>query len=88
MSEQAATSKDAVLVRKGIKAREMLHELESLGVIDPSDNHNQLNEEVMRELAHLGSLQAKTTKEIDSLKQVYLTILGHNEYLQSQLRHV
>ncbi|KAJ1910414.1 RasGAP protein [Mycoemilia scoparia] len=83
--EQAATSKDPVLVRKGIKAREMLRELESLGVVDLTDKHNQLTEEVMRELAHLGSLQQKTTREVESLKQVYQTILGHNEYLQSQL---
>ncbi|KAJ1674458.1 RasGAP protein, partial [Spiromyces aspiralis] len=85
IAEQAAMSKDPVLVRKGIKAREMLHELDRLGVVDPTESRNQLADEVMRELAHLGSLRSKITKEIDSLRQVYQTIVGHNEYLQSQL---
>ncbi|KAJ1649866.1 RasGAP protein, partial [Coemansia sp. RSA 25] len=53
VAEQAATSKDSTLVRKGIKVREMLVELEHSGAIDRNDGYRYLTEEILHELAHL-----------------------------------
>ncbi|PIA16106.1 Rho GTPase activation protein [Coemansia reversa NRRL 1564] len=85
VAEQAATSKDPMLVRKGIKVREMLLELEQNGAIDPSDGYRYLTEEIMHELVHLGSLRDKVEDEIGGLTDVYKTICDYNGYLTSQI---
>ncbi|CAJ0823169.1 3298_t:CDS:10 [Entrophospora sp. SA101] len=85
IAETAATTKDALLVRKGIKVKEMLRELEEAKVIERSDGHLLMTEEVEQELAHLGNLREGVTKEIRSLESVYKTICDHNNYLRSQL---
>jgi Ras GTPase-activating-like protein IQGAP2/3 len=85
IAETAATTKDAQLVRKGIKVKDMLRELEDAGVIDHSDNFKLLVEEITQELAHLGNLKEKVIQELDSLTSVFDTILDHNNYLKSQL---
>ncbi|KAL7317649.1 RasGAP protein, variant 2 [Mucor circinelloides] len=85
IAETAATTKDAQLVRKGIKVKDMLRELEDAGVIDHRDHYKLLVEEITQELAHLGNLKEKVRQESDSLEGVYKTILDHNNYLKSQL---
>ncbi|KAI9487040.1 MAG: Rho GTPase activation protein [Benjaminiella poitrasii] len=85
IAETAGTSKDAQLVHKGIKVKEMLRELEEANVIDRRDHHRLLVEEINNELVHLGDLKVKVTEELDSLESVYKTILDHNNYLKSQL---
>ncbi|RKP13692.1 RasGAP C-terminus-domain-containing protein, partial [Piptocephalis cylindrospora] len=85
VAEMSATSKDATLVRKGIKVAEMLRELEELGVVQRSDNYKLLTEEVRHELQHLGSLRDKVKEEYHSLGAVYKTICDHNDYLRGQL---
>jgi len=85
IAETAATTKDATLVRKGIKVKEMLRELEEVQVIDREDDYRLMTEEVAQELAHLGNLREKITEEIRSLEAVYKTICDHNNYLRSQL---
>ncbi|CEI93235.1 Putative RasGAP group protein [Rhizopus microsporus] len=85
IAETAATSKDAQLVHKGIKVKEMLRELEEAGVIDYKDNYQLLVEEITQELAHLGDLKVKVIEELQSLESVYKTIIDHNNYLKSQL---
>ncbi|OLY85262.1 GTPase-activating protein [Smittium mucronatum] len=85
VSQQAATSRDSLLVRKGIKVREMLHELESSGVIFSSDGFSNLSEEIVLELEHLGNVKEQLETEYNNLARVYKTIQDHNEYLQSQL---
>ncbi|KAG5513590.1 hypothetical protein PMAC_001022 [Pneumocystis sp. 'macacae'] len=85
IASTAATFKDALLVRKGIKAIEYLKELSELKLIDPNDFYNPLAEEVEQEIAHLGSLYEEVLREIESLESVYKTIEDHNEYLRSQL---
>ncbi|KAJ2721610.1 RasGAP protein [Coemansia sp. Benny D115] len=85
VAEQAATSKDSMLVRKGIKVREMLMELEQSGAIDGSDGYRYLTEEILHELAHLGSLRDKVEEEIGGLTDVYKTICDYNGYLSSQI---
>ncbi|KAG1647127.1 hypothetical protein G6F44_000159 [Rhizopus delemar] len=85
VAETAATSKDAQLVHKGIKVKEMLRELEEVGVIDYRDNYQLLVEEITQELAHLGDLKLKVMEELQSLESVYKTIIDHNNYLKSQL---
>jgi Ras GTPase-activating-like protein IQGAP2/3 len=85
IAETAGTAKDAQLVHKGIKVKEMLRELEEAGVIDRRDNHQLLVEEINHELAHLGDLKLKVMEELGSLESVYKTILDHNNYLKSQL---
>ncbi|KAJ3078966.1 glyceraldehyde-3-phosphate dehydrogenase 1, partial [Quaeritorhiza haematococci] len=85
VAEIAATSRDPMLVKKGIKVREMLKQLEEMSVVDAKDGHRLMVEEVAQELVHLGNLKDKITKEIQSLEVVYKTILDHNNYLRSQL---
>ncbi|KAK3812152.1 MAG: Rho GTPase activation protein [Benniella sp.] len=83
IAETAATTKDAILVRKGIKVKEMLLELESQGVVD--DHFTFMTEEVTEELRHLGNLREKVNEEAGNLESVYKTIGDHNNYLRSQL---
>ncbi|CAG8446618.1 5494_t:CDS:10 [Acaulospora colombiana] len=85
IAEFAATSKDATLVRKGIKVKDMLRELEEAGVVDRKDGYRLMKEEVTQELTHLGNLREKVQEEIRSLEAVYKTICDHNNYLRSQL---
>lgn len=85
VAETAATAKDATLVRKGIKVKEMLRELEELRLADRRDGYKLLTDEVAAELAHLGNLREKVVVETKSLDSVYKTICDHNAYLRSQL---
>lgn len=85
VAERAATAKDATLVRKGIKVKEMLRELEEIKLVDRKDNFKILTEEVTDELTHLGNLREKVVLETRSLDAVYKTICDHNNYLRSQL---
>ncbi|KAK4050694.1 RasGAP protein [Microbotryomycetes sp. JL201] len=85
VAETAATAKDATLVRKGIKVKEMLRELEELRLVDRRDNYKVLTDEVAAELAHLGNMREKVVIEIKSLDVVYKTICDHNNYLRGQL---
>ncbi|KAI9306641.1 Rho GTPase activation protein [Cunninghamella echinulata] len=85
IAETAATTKDAQLVRKGIKVKDMLRELEDMGIIDHHDRYKLLVEEITQELTHLGNLKEKVILELESLESVYQTILDHNTYLRGQL---
>ncbi|GAA6022256.1 hypothetical protein JCM10207_008906 [Rhodosporidiobolus poonsookiae] len=85
VAETAATAKDATLVRKGIKVKEMLRELEELRLVDRRDGHKLLTDEVSAELVHLGNLREKVVLETRSLDAVYKTICDHNAYMRSQL---
>lgn len=85
IAERAATTKDATLVRKGIKVKEMLRELEEQKIIEAADGYKLMQDEVAAELAHLGNLREKVVLETKSLEAVYKTICDHNAYLRSQL---
>lgn len=85
IAERAATTKDATLVRKGIKVKEMLRELEETKVVDRQDGYRLMQEEVAAELVHLGNLREKVIEETRSLEAVYKTICDHNNYLRGQL---
>ena len=85
IAERAATTKDAVLVRKGIKVKEMLRELEEQKIVEETDGYKLMQEEVAAELVHLGNLREKVILETKSLDAVYKTIGDHNNYLRSQL---
>lgn len=85
IAERAATAKDATLVRKGIKVKEMLRELEELKLVDRRDSYKLLTDEVTNELIHLGNLREKVVLETRSLEAVFKTIGDHNNYLRSQL---
>lgn len=85
IAEKAATTKDATLVRKGIKVKEMLRELEEYKIVDRKDDYKLMQEEVAAELAHLGNLREKVLQETRSLEAVYRTICDHNSYLRGQL---
>ncbi|QRW04017.1 GTPase-activating protein [Ceratobasidium sp. AG-Ba] len=85
VAERAATTKDATLVRKGIKVKEMLRELEELRIVDKADDYKLMREEVAAELVHLGNMREKVLMETRSLDSVYKTICDHNNYLRSQL---
>lgn len=85
IAERAATTKDATLVRKGIKVKEMLRELEEQKIVEHTDGYKLMQEEVAAELVHLGNLREKVLLETKSLEAVFKTILDHNNYMRSQL---
>lgn len=86
IADAAATSRnDAVMVRKGIRAMELLSQLQELRVIDKSDQFSLLRDEVEQELQHLGSLKDVVVVETVKLEEVYKTIRDHNTYLVGQL---
>ena len=86
IADAAATSRnDAVMVRKGIRAMELLSQLQELKVIDKSDQFSLLRDEVEQELQHLGSLKDGVVAETAKLDEVYKTIRDHNTYLVGQL---
>ncbi|TLD08271.1 uncharacterized protein PgNI_07100 [Pyricularia grisea] len=86
IADAAATSKnDAVMVRKGIRAMELLSQLQELKVTDKSDGFSLLRDEIEQELQHLGSLKEGVIAETQKLEEVYKTIRDHNAYLVGQL---
>jgi len=86
VADAAATSRnDAVMVRKGIRAMELLSQLQEFQVIDKSDNFSPLRDEVEQELQHLGSLKDGVLVETSKLDEVFKTIRDHNSYLVGQL---
>ncbi|TKA30343.1 hypothetical protein B0A50_02570 [Salinomyces thailandicus] len=86
VAEAAATTKnDSVMVRKGIRAMELLNQLQELGIVDKEDNYALLRDEVEQELVHLGSLKEKVIAETQKLDEVFRTIRDHNTYLVGQL---
>lgn len=86
VAEAAATTKnDSVMVRKGIRAMELLSQLQEMGMIHRSDHYSALRDEIEQELAHLGSLKEKVIAETLKLEEVYRTIREHNSYLVTQL---
>jgi Ras GTPase-activating-like protein IQGAP2/3 len=72
-------------VRKGIRAMELLSQLQELQVIDKSDQFSLLRDEVEQELQHLGSLKDGVIIETQKLDEVFKTIRDHNSYLVGQL---
>ena len=85
IAERAATSKDAQLVRRGIKVKEMVRELEEQHVLEQSDGYKLMEEEVAGELVHLGNMREKIMLEMRSLEAVFKTICDHNNYMRAQL---
>ncbi|KFY19292.1 hypothetical protein V493_08036 [Pseudogymnoascus sp. VKM F-4281 (FW-2241)] len=86
VADAAATSRnDAVMVRKGIRAMELLSQLQEMRVIDKGDGFATLRDEIEQELHHLGSLKDGVVLETEKLDEVFKTIRDHNTYLVNQL---
>lgn len=83
--EAAQNAKDPQLVSKGIKAQNMLQDLEEAEIVSKSNQYQLLTQEIKQELVHLGDLKNRVILEIESLEQVHKTIKSHNQYLQSQM---
>jgi Ras GTPase-activating-like protein IQGAP2/3 len=81
----AKSSNDVVMVRKGIRAMELLSQLQELKFVDKNDGFAILRDEVEQELQHLGSLKDGVIVETAKLDEVYKTIRDHNTYLNGQL---
>jgi len=85
IADCAATLRDGLMVRKGIRAMELLSQLQELEVITRDYNFAILRNEVEQELVHLGSLKEKVMEETRKLDEVLKTIRDHNAYLVGQL---
>jgi Ras GTPase-activating-like protein IQGAP2/3 len=86
IAEAAATTKnDSVMVKKGIRAIELLNQLQEMGVVAKEDGYALLRDEVEQELVHLGSMKDKVIDESRKLEEVNKTIRDHNVYLVGQL---
>lgn len=81
IADFAAKTNEEALVKRGIKALDLLKEIEE----SDSDDYELLVSEVDYELKQLGSLQESVEREAKSLEEVYAIIKEHNEYLRSQL---
>lgn len=81
IADYAATRNEEALVKRGIKALDLLAEIDAAD----SDDAELLVTEVQYELNQLGSLRDSVEQEARSLEQVYTVIKEHNEYLRSQL---
>lgn len=81
IADYAATTDEQALVKRGIKALDLLNEIEA----SDSDDFELLQTEVDYELKQLGSLKESVEKEAKSLEDVFNVIRGHNEYLRQQL---
>ncbi|ANB12569.1 Ira1p [Sugiyamaella lignohabitans] len=81
IADFAATTNEEALVKRGIKALDLLVEIEQAD----SDDAELLQAEVDSELKQLGSLQESVENEAKSLDDVYRIIRDHNEYLRSQI---
>lgn len=76
----AGATNDEGLVKRGIKALDLLAEIG-----EDSDDAELLVKEVDYELKQLGSLKDSVVKEAKSLEEVYTIIREHNDYLRTQL---
>ena len=85
IADASAKVRDAATVRRGIRAMELLSELTEVGVVDASDHHSPLDDEIEQELAHLGSLKDLVLQEIESLHGVHTTLCEFHSYLAGQL---
>ena len=83
--DAVAHARDPILVHKGIKAHEMLRELEELRVLHAHDQHRLMTDEIAAELEFLGNAHDEVLSELASLRSVLSTISEHNVYLRSQL---
>lgn len=81
IADYAATLNEQGIVKRGIKAMDLLDEIEDSN----PDDYNLLVSEVEYELNQLGSLKESVVQEAISLQEVYSIIQEHNEYLRSQL---
>lgn len=81
IADFAATVNEPGIVKRGIKALDLLNEIEDSN----PDDYNLLVSEVEYELNQLGSLKESVVQEAMSLQDVYSIIREHNEYLRSQL---
>jgi Ras GTPase-activating-like protein IQGAP2/3 len=83
--DRVAEAAGTVMVRKGIRAMELLNQLQEIGIIEKEDQFALLRDEIEQELVHLGSLKEKVLTETGKLEEVFKTIQEHNNYLNSQL---
>lgn len=81
IADFAATNNEPGIVKRGIKALDLLNEIEDSN----SGDYDLLVSEVEYELNQLGSLKESVEQEARSLQDVYTIIREHNEYLRSQL---
>lgn len=81
IADFAATVNEPGIVKRGIKAMDLLNEIEDSN----PDDYSLLVSEVEYELNQLGSLKESVVQEAMSLQEVYAIIKEHNEYLKSQL---
>jgi Ras GTPase-activating-like protein IQGAP2/3 len=82
--ERAATSEDATLVRKGIKVKDMLRELEELRVVEQTDGYKLMQDEIAAELAHLDNLREEVQQESKN-EAVKADVLGSYRFTHAQL---
>lgn len=81
IADFAGNSGESGIVKRGIKAHDLLQEIEASN----SDDYDLLVSEVGYELNQLGSLKDSVEQEARSLEDVFKIIREHNEYLRTQL---
>lgn len=81
IADIAATSNEFTIVKRGIKALDLLKEIRESN----PDDYELLTGETEYEIDHLGSLKDSVKQEANSLEEVYKTILDHSNYLKTQI---
>jgi len=85
VAQAAATMKNDLMVRKGIRAMELLSQLQDMRVVTKDDGFGALRAEVEQEMDHLGNVKDKALTDYRKLLEVSNTIRDHNRYLTKQL---
>ncbi|KAL2312704.1 GTPase-activating protein [Schizosaccharomyces pombe] len=86
IADSVSSLKSMSLMKKGIRAIELLDELSTLRLVDKENRYEPLTSEVEKEFIDLDALYERIRAERDALQDVHRAICDHNEYLQTQLQ--
>jgi len=85
VAQAAGAMRNDLMVRKGIRAMELLSQLQDMRVVTKDDGFSALRAEVEQEMDHLGNVKDKALMDYRKLLEVSNTIRDHNRYLTKQL---
>ncbi|EPX74336.1 GTPase activating protein Gap1 [Schizosaccharomyces octosporus yFS286] len=85
IADAVSNFKNSSLIRKGLKAIQLLERLSDLNLVYKENNYEPLASEVEKEYLSFDKIIRRIQVERDALKDVHKAICDHNEYLRTQL---
>ncbi|OMJ10253.1 GTPase-activating protein [Smittium culicis] len=85
----ATSSKDVKLVKWGIKATDLLTQInsKSRNTFEQNSWKRNLSEQIISELIYLNGLKSRLDNDLVNLVDIYTNIINHNKFLETQLIH-